>query len=98
VTGLYACGGANNMTGFCDHELDALLERSDRALSFSVRKVLLDEVQRRLAATARTLPLYVNVMPEVVRKGLRPYRGSGTNFGSFWNLYEWTLDEDGTKG
>jgi peptide/nickel transport system substrate-binding protein len=90
VTGLYACRGANNMAAFCDPELDDLLERSDRALGFEARKPLLDQVQRRLVETARTLPLYVNVTPEVVRKGLRNYRGSGTNFGSFWNLYEWT--------
>lgn len=91
LTGLYACGGANNMTGFCDPELDLLLERSDRALSFAVRKPLLDLVQERLAETARTLPLYVNATPELVSKRIRNYRGSGTNFGSFWNLYDWTL-------
>jgi hypothetical protein len=26
-----------------------------------------------------------------VKKRLRHYRGSGTNFGSFWNLYDWTI-------
>ena len=79
------------MAGFCDPELDDLLERSDRALRLLARKPLLDRVQEELCETARTLPLYVNVTPEVVRKGIRNYRGSGTNFGSFWNLYDWTL-------
>ena len=93
ITGLYACTGANNMTGFCDPELDDLLERSDHALSFALRKPLLDRAQQRLAETARTLPLYYNVVPELVKKRVGHYRGSGTNFGSFWNLYEWTLAE-----
>jgi peptide/nickel transport system substrate-binding protein len=91
VTGLYACDGANNMTGFCDPALDDLLKRSDRALAFAERKPLLDQVQRRLAETARALPLYYNVVPELVSRRIKNYRGSGTNFGSFWNLYEWSF-------
>jgi peptide/nickel transport system substrate-binding protein len=92
LTNVYACDGANNMTGFCDPGLDELLKRSDRALSPGERKPLLDRVQERLAATARSLPLYYNVVPEVVHRRVGGFRGSGTNFGSFWNLYEWTLD------
>jgi peptide/nickel transport system substrate-binding protein len=91
ITGLYACDGANNMTGFCDPTLDDLLLRSDHALTFALRKPLLDRAQERLAESARTLPLYHNTTPELVRKRVGNYRGSGTNFGSFWNLYEWTL-------
>jgi peptide/nickel transport system substrate-binding protein len=91
ITGLYACKGANNMTGFCEPELDEILERSDHALSFALRKPLLDRAQERIAKSARMLPLYYNVVPELVKKRVRNYRGSGTNFGSFWNLHEWTL-------
>lgn len=83
LTGLYACRVANNMTKFCDPELDLLLERSDRALLFADGKALLDQLQERLAETARTLPLDVNATPELLRKRTRNYRGSGTNFGSF---------------
>jgi peptide/nickel transport system substrate-binding protein len=90
-TGLYACGGPNNMTGLCHPELDEAMELSDRALSFEERKPLLDEAQERLARTARSLPIYYNVVPELVSIRIGNYRGSGTNFGSFWNLYEWTL-------
>jgi peptide/nickel transport system substrate-binding protein len=71
LTVLYACGGANNMTG---------------------QWPLLDEVQALLAETAMSLPIYHNVVPEVVSTRIGNYVGSGTNFGSFWNLYEWTLD------
>jgi len=92
-TGLYACGGPNNMTGLCHPELDEAMEASDRALSFDERKPLLDEAQERLARTARSLPIYYNVVPELVSTRIENYRGSGTNFGSFWNLYEWTLRE-----
>lgn len=91
LTGLYACDGANNMTGFCDSTLDPLLKRSDRTLSFPDRKRDLDSVQVYLAESARTLPLYYNVIPELVSAKVGNYRGSGTNFGSFWNLYDWTL-------
>jgi peptide/nickel transport system substrate-binding protein len=91
LTGLYACDGANNMTGFCDPDLDVLLTRSDRTLDPIARKRDLDRAQERLAATARTLPLYYNVIPEVVSDKIGQYRGSGTNFGSFWNVAEWTL-------
>jgi len=92
VTALYACGGPNNMTGLCDPGLDSLMISSDRALSFEERKPLLDAVQVRLAESAMTLPIYYNVIPEVVSTRVGNYRGSGTNFGSFWNLWEWTLD------
>ena len=91
ITGLYACDGANNMTGFCDPAFDVLLKRSDRALTPADRKRDLDEAQEALARSARSLPLYYNVIPEVVSTAVQGYRGSGTNFGSFWNLHEWTL-------
>ncbi len=32
LTGLYACEGSNNFTGFCNPELDAVMEASDEAL------------------------------------------------------------------
>ncbi len=92
ITGLYACKGANNMAGFCEPALDQVLEDSDRALTLQTRKPLLDEAQTKLAEEARTLPLYQNVVPEVVRKRVKGFRGSGTNFGSFWNLWEWELE------
>jgi peptide/nickel transport system substrate-binding protein len=92
ITALYACDGPNNMTGLCDPELDEVMIASDRALSFEERKPLLDEVQTRLAEAALSLPIYYNVIPEVVSRRIGNHRGSGTNFGSFWNLYEWTLD------
>ena len=91
VTNLYACAGANNMTGLCDPVLDAVMERSDRRIDFTARKPLLDTVQVLLAEGARTLSIYYAVTPEVVSKGVVNFRGSGTNFGSFWNLYEWDL-------
>jgi peptide/nickel transport system substrate-binding protein len=92
ITGLYACEGPNNMTSFCDPELDELMESSDRILGFEARKQRLDQAQVMLAEKARMLPLYYNVVPEVVSTRVGNYRGSGTNFGSFWNLWEWTLD------
>ena len=92
ITGLYSCGGPNNMTGFCDADLDELMHASDRLLDATERKRVLDEAQLLLATKARMLPLYYNVVPEVVSDRIVNYRGSGTNFGSFWNLWEWSLD------
>jgi peptide/nickel transport system substrate-binding protein len=91
ITGLYACDGANNMTGFCDPGLDVLLKRSDHELEVARRKELLDQALRRLFAGCRAFPLYYNVTPELVSRRVQNYRGSGTNFGSFWNLYDWSL-------
>lgn len=91
LTGIYSCDGPNNMTGLCDPALDEALAASDRALSVDARKPLLDAVQVRLAEAAFSLPLYHNVVPELVSTRIGNYRGSGTNFGSFWNLWEWTL-------
>lgn len=91
ITGLYQCDGPNNMTGFCDRELDELMARSDSFLDPARRKQWLDQAQVALAGTARMLPIYYNVVPEVVSDRIGGYQGSGTNFGSFWNLWEWTL-------
>lgn len=91
LTNLYACDGSNNMTGMCDEVLDEVLLQSDRTLGFAERKRLLDAAQTRLAETAHTLPIYYNVVPELVSRRVTGYRGSGTNFGSFWNLYAWDL-------
>ena len=92
ITGLYACGGPNNMTGFCTPALDEVMEASDRALDLEERRALLAEAQAALVEDARMLPLYYNVIPQVVSDRVVHFRGSGTNFGSFWNLWEWELD------
>ena len=91
ITGNYMCDGPNNMTGMCDPQLDALLLASDQSLGVETRKQHLDAAQSQLAQSARMLPLYYNVIPEVVSTRVGNYHGSGTNFGSFWNLYAWQL-------
>jgi peptide/nickel transport system substrate-binding protein len=91
LTNLYACDGANNMTGFCDPALDDVLRAADRTLDVDARRPLMARAQAMLGEQARMLPLYYNVTPEVVSERIAGYRGSGTNFGSFWNLHEWSL-------
>jgi peptide/nickel transport system substrate-binding protein len=91
MTNLYACDGANNMTAFCDAAFDEVLKASDRELAQGRRRPLMLRAQEMLVETARMLPLYYNVVPEVVSRRIEGYRGSGTNFGSFFNLYEWKL-------
>lgn len=92
ITGLYACDGPNNMTGFCDPTLDEVMEASDRGLDFDDRKPLLDRALVMVAEDVRSLPLYYNVIPQMVSTRIGNFRPSGTNFGSFWNLWEWTLE------
>ena len=92
ITGLYACDGPNNMTKFCNQELDELMLRSDRLLDLEQRKAALGEAQELLAKLGVTLPLFHNVVPEVISTRVKGYRGSGTNFGSFWNLHAWNLE------
>jgi len=96
-TGLYVCDGPNNMTGLCDPELDVVLEAADQVIDFAQRKPLLDQAQAALSNAAMSLPIYFNVVPEVVSTRIGNYRGSGTNFGSFWNLWEWTLEQPGPR-
>jgi peptide/nickel transport system substrate-binding protein len=91
ITGLYACGGPNNMAGFCNRGLDQVMEASDRALEGEERVAFLHGAQEMLAGDARMLPLYYNVIPQVVSRRVVNFAGSGTNFGSFWNLWEWQL-------
>ena len=81
------------MTGFCDPAMDEVMEESDRSLDFEHRKPLLDRAQVMVAEANRSLPLYYNVMPQMVSTQIGNFRPSGTNFGSFWNLWEWTLGE-----
>ena len=84
----------NDVGRVCDYgtvELDEVMQASDRSLAFEVRKPLLDRAQQMLSEDARMLPIYYNVIPELVSDRVENYRGSGTNFGSFWNLWAWRL-------
>ncbi len=92
-TGLYACDGSNNFTGFCSEEMDAAMKASDEVFAFDERKPLVDEAQAILAEEAYSLPIYYQVLPFVVSDRLQNFKGSGTNLGSFWNSYEWDLAE-----
>jgi peptide/nickel transport system substrate-binding protein len=91
-TSLFGCDAGNNMTGLCSEELDALMEQADTKFELEERKPLLDEAQALLAEEAFSLPLYYNVTPHVVTERLGNFKPSGTNLGSFWNVYEWTLE------
>lgn len=91
-TSLFGCDAGNNMTGLCSEELDALMEEADTKFELEERKPLLDEAQALLAEEAFSLPLYYNVTPHVVTERLGNFKPSGTNLGSFWNVYEWTLE------
>jgi peptide/nickel transport system substrate-binding protein len=92
ITNLYACDGANNMTGYCDTKLDDAMKASDQALDFKDRKPLIDQVQSILMDDGFDLPIYFNVLPVSYSQKMVNFKGSGTNLGSFWNDYEWDLN------
>lgn len=92
-TSLFACDGGNNMTGLCTEDLDKLMKASDQALDPAKRKPLLDQAQAKLADELLSLPLYYNVTPIIASERLGNFKPSGTNLGSFWNVYEWTLNK-----
>ena len=91
MTAIYACGGSNNYTGFCDPKLDEAMKASDKNIDFDKRKPLIDQAQAILADDAFTLPIYAQVTPMYLSNNLLGFKGSGTNFGSYWNVYEWSL-------
>ena len=93
VTGLYSCKGSNNMTGFCDPVMDEQMIKSDEELDAAKRKAFLFKAQELLAENAFSLPVYYNVNPIVTTKKLGNFKASGTNLGSFWNVYEWYLNK-----
>jgi ABC-type transport system substrate-binding protein len=60
-------------------------------VDFDKRKPLIDQAQQILADDAFTLPIYAQVDPIYVSNNLQGFKGSGTNFGSYWNTFEWSL-------
>jgi peptide/nickel transport system substrate-binding protein len=91
-TSLFGCEASNNMTGLCSEDLDKLMAASDAELDPTKRKPLLDEAQAKLAEEMLSLPIYYNVTPVIVTERLQNFKPSGTNLGSFWNVYEWSLN------
>lgn len=91
MTNTYACDGSNNMTSYCDEELDGYMRESDTFVDFENRKPLLDKAQQRLAEVAHSMFLYNTPHITVTSDNLSNFRPSGTNLGDFWNVYEWDL-------
>jgi ABC-type transport system substrate-binding protein len=81
------------MTGFCDAAMDEQLVASDQELDPAKRKAYLFKAQELLAEDAFSLPIYYNVNPIVTNKKLGNFKASGTNLGSFWNVFEWYLNK-----
>jgi peptide/nickel transport system substrate-binding protein len=92
LTNTYACDGANNMTGFCDPELDEVMRTSDGFVTIEERAPYLKEAQAILAEDAHTVFLYNQSHITVTSEFLKEFRSSGTNLGDFWNVYEWNLE------
>jgi len=83
--------GSNNFCGFSNPELDRIMLQSDKDLGFKSRKPLLDKAQQILLDEAYNVFLYYRDSPWVVSDRLANFRGSGTNFGNWWNTWEWDL-------
>jgi peptide/nickel transport system substrate-binding protein len=50
----YACGSDRNYTGFCDKEVDALIDRQSAEPDAEKRRQLVWEIERRLARDGTT--------------------------------------------
>jgi hypothetical protein len=48
----YACGSDRNYTGFCDKEVDALIDRQSAEPNAEKRRQLVWEIERRLGGRA----------------------------------------------
>lgn len=83
--------GSNNFTGFSNPDLDKLMLQSDKVFDFKTRKPMLDKIQQVLLDQSYNIYLYYKDAPWVVSNKLTNFRGSGTNFGNWWNTYEWDL-------
>jgi peptide/nickel transport system substrate-binding protein len=92
-TNLFACKGANNMTAYCDEDLDKLMVAADQALDANARKPLMFQAQEKLMDDMFSLPVFNNVAPVIYTDKLVNFKNSGTNLGPFWNVYEWYLSK-----
>ena len=72
------------------HRAQTRIERSVRKARFPFLRTIEDfDFTFQTSIRLQLLGSYLG--PELVSDRVTGYRGSGTNFGSFWNMWEWDL-------
>lgn len=91
LTPTYATGGARNVTGYTNADVDDLLLRAETELDESARVDLLDEVDRLLWQDLPAIPLHQR--PQVITWRTDAVAGPATNAyaGPLWNVAGWTV-------
>jgi peptide/nickel transport system substrate-binding protein len=89
---IFGCGGADNVTGYCQRIVTDDLDRALGALDPGKQARVLNRVDKRLASDVPVLPLYQQTQTMVVRATVRGF-GSALNMqlSPLWNAEDWWL-------
>jgi peptide/nickel transport system substrate-binding protein len=87
-TDIYACGGAGNVTGYCQRLVTADLNQADRILDDEQRARVLNQIDRRLAKDVPVIPLY---QPPAVTAYRAAIRNVGRSAIDLANAEDWWL-------
>ena len=88
--GVYACGGYQNWTGYCQRLVTADLDQADRILDERQRARVLNRVDRQLAKDVPVIPLYQIPWVLAYKDTLQDVVPSPESL--FWNAEDWWLE------
>lgn len=78
-----------NMTTFCNREVDRLLQAASRELDVKKRITMAHQVEDILAIELPALPLFFRTDVSVTHKALKGWKPLGILQPMTWNAYEW---------
>ena len=81
-----------NMSGFCDPKVDAILKSASLELNDQKRAKLGQEFEALFAEELPSLPLYFRVEVSITKKGLKNWKPTGILQPVTWNSQEWSWD------
>ncbi|MBA2297722.1 MAG: peptide ABC transporter substrate-binding protein [Actinobacteria bacterium] len=88
-TGVFGCGGGQNVSGYCQRLVTRDLDQVDKILDASQRASLINRVDRQLANDVPVIPLYQVPFVLAYRTTIRNVVASPSNL--FWNAESWWL-------
>lgn len=78
-----------NMSGWCNHQVDELLKQAARELDDAKRQKIGQQVEALFAEDLPSLPLFFRLEISVTKKGLKNWKPTGTLQAVGWNSSEW---------
>jgi peptide/nickel transport system substrate-binding protein len=91
--GIFACGGSQNFTGYCQRLVTAQLDQATRILDPQKQARTLNAADRQLARDVPVLPLYQQTQAIAARDSVRNVGLSLiTGVDPLWNAENWWLD------